>query len=70
MVYVGEERKGHACLLLPAYSAELHWIEVFWKKMKHEGLPLKSFTTCDLDLAIGKSGDSFGSKYQLTSARN
>lgn len=69
-MYVGEERKGYACLLLPAYSAELHWIKIFWKEMKHEELPLKTFTTNDLDQAIGKIGDSFGSKYLFTSAGN
>jgi hypothetical protein len=34
--------------------------------MKYEWLPFKTFTTTELEQAIDKIGDGFGSKYQLT----
>jgi len=44
----------------------LNRLEILWKKMKYEWLPFKTFTAVELEQAIDKIGDSFGSKYQLT----
>ena len=37
------ERKGLFLYFLPAYSPELNRIELLWKKVKHEWLPLKAW---------------------------
>jgi transposase len=58
--------KGMRFYFLPAYSPELNRIEILWKKIKYEWLPFKSFTPVELEIAIDKIGDGFGSEYQLT----
>lgn len=60
------KEKGRCFYFLPAYSPELNRIEILWKKMKYEWLPFKSFTSVELEQAIDKIVDGFGSEYQLT----
>ena len=60
------KEKGMRFYFLPAYSPELNRIEILWKKMKYEWLPFKSFTPDELEQAINKIQDGFGTEYQLT----
>jgi transposase len=60
------KEKGMRFYFLPPYSPELNRIEILWKKMKYEWLPFKSFTPVELEQAIDKIRDGFGSEYQLT----
>ncbi|MGZ4997521.1 MAG: IS630 family transposase [Methylobacter sp.] len=60
------KEKGMSLYFLPTYSPELNRIEILWKRMKYEWLPFKSFTPMELENAIDKIGDGFGSEYQLT----
>jgi len=59
------KEKGMRFYFLPAYSPELNRIEILWKKMKYEWLPFKSFTPDEVEQAINKIQDGFGTEYQL-----
>ena len=61
------EEKGLLFYFLPTYSPELNKIELLWKKIKYEWLPLKAWENWktfqqELSLVL----ESIGSKYKLT----
>ena len=61
------EQKGLAIYYLPTYSSELNKIEILWKKIKHEWLPLEAYQsyqklTEELDKVLSK----IGSLYKIT----
>ena len=61
------EKKGLLFYFLPTYSPELNAIELLWRKVKYEWLPLKAWENWktyqnELSLVL----DSIGSKFKLT----
>jgi transposase len=61
------EQKGLDIYYLPTYSSELNKIEMLWKKIKHEWLPLEAYQsyqklTEELDKVLSK----IGSLYKIT----
>lgn len=61
------EQKRLAIYYLPTYSSELNKIEMLWKKIKHEWLPLEAYQsyqklTEELDKVLSK----IGSLYKIT----
>jgi transposase len=61
------EQKRLAIYYLPTYSLELNKIEMLWKKIKHEWLPLQAYQsyqklTEELDKVLSK----IGSLYKIT----
>lgn len=61
------EKMGVFVLFLPAYSPELNLIELLWRKIKYEWLPLDIYssfqTMCDGLFEVLKG---IGSKYRIT----
>lgn len=54
---------------LPAYSPELNPIEILWRKIKHDWLPLSCYTGyANLKNAVLETLSGFGSKYQISFA--
>ena len=54
---------------LPPYSPELNLIEILWRKLKYEWLPLSAYLSAEsLREAIDEIIANYGSKYQLTFA--
>lgn len=52
---------------LPPYCPELNLIEILWRKIKYDWLPLSCYTSYDnLKSAVLETLSSFGSKYQIT----
>jgi len=59
------EGKGLRFCFLPPCSPELNRIEILWKKMMYEWLPLQSLTPPRLEHVIDQIGAGFGPEYQL-----
>lgn len=60
------EEKGLRFYFLPPYSPELNRIEILWRKIKYEWLPFRSYSSAELEHAIGRIGAGFGSQRKLT----
>ena len=59
--------QGLILFYLPAYSPELNLIEIFWRKLKYEWLPLSAYLSfVALKQAIAEIFDNVGEKYQIT----
>jgi hypothetical protein len=51
---------------LPPYCPELNLIEILWRKIKYDWLPLSSYTRYDyLKKAVMETLSGFGSQYQI-----
>ncbi|MCK5898808.1 MAG: transposase [Methylococcales bacterium] len=62
-------RTRYRVALLPTYSPELNLIEILWRKIKYEWLPLSaSVSYSDLKESVLKILNSFGKKYTITFA--
>ena len=60
------EERGLYLYLLPAYSPELNWIEMLWRKIKYEWLPLSAYLSYDsLKKSLMTTLKLVGSKYQI-----
>lgn len=60
------EERGLYVYPLPAYSPELNWIEMLWRKIKYEWLPLSAYLSYDsLKRALASVLKQVGSKYQI-----
>lgn len=65
----GWEARGLFVYPLSAYSPELNLIEVLWRKIKYEWLPLSAYESCQaLFRALQKVLAGVGSKYQINFA--
>jgi transposase len=52
---------------LPPYCPELNPIEILWRKIKHDWLPLSCYTCCaNLKTAVLEILGDFGYKYQIS----
>lgn len=61
------EAAGLYLLLLPPYCPELNLIEILWRKLKYEWLPLSAYQSFqDLQDALDKVLKGVGTKYQLS----
>ncbi len=59
--------QGLAIHFLPPYSPELNLIEILWRKIKYEWLPLKAYTSFQaLKSALADTLAGFGTKYRIT----
>ena len=59
--------RGVVVCYLPAYSPELNLIEILWRKIKYEWLPLSAYLSFDkLKKAVAEVIDGIGEKYQIT----
>jgi transposase len=64
------EEQGLYLLFLPPYSPELNLIEILWRKIKYEWLPVSAYQSFkDLSEALDEVLSGFGSKYRLSFAR-
>jgi transposase len=62
-------RKGLEVYYLPTYSSELNKIEILWKKIKYEWLPLEAYESYQkLTEEVDKVLSQVGSKYKITFA--
>lgn len=60
------EERGLYVYPLPAYSPELNWIEILWRKIKYEWLPLSAYLSYDsLKRSLASILKQVGSKYQV-----
>lgn len=60
-------RQGVALHWLPPYSPELNLIEILWRKIKYNWLPLRAYLSFDhLQSELKNILDQFGSKYTIT----
>lgn len=60
-------RQGVALHWLPPYSPELNLIEILWRKIKYQWLPLTAYLSFQhLKDELRKVLDQFRSKYQIT----
>jgi transposase len=65
----GWEAQGLFVYPLSAYSPELNLIEILWRKIKYEWLPLSAYESCQtLYRALKKVLVGVGSKYQINFA--
>lgn len=63
------EAAGLYLLFLPPYCPELNWIEMLWRKIKYEWLPLTAYQSFkDLTDALLDVLRQVGSKYRITFA--
>lgn len=61
--------KGLLVRYLPTYSSELNLIEIVWKFIKYQWLPLSAYQSfAHLKTAVQNILDGIGSKYQITFA--
>lgn len=61
--------KGLVVRHIPAYSPELNLIEILWRKIKYEWLPLSAFLNIEnLKSSLQTILSGFGQKYQITFA--
>ena len=59
--------KGVILHYLPPYSPELNSIEILWRKIKYDWLPLACYLSIEsLKHAVLEALDNFGTKYQIT----
>ena len=62
-------RKGLIVKYLPTYSSELNLIEIVWRFIKYQWLPLSAYLSFkDLKTALQGVLDGIGSKYRITFA--
>jgi hypothetical protein len=60
-------QQGVALHWLPPYSPELNLIEILWRKIKYQWLPLSAYLSFNhLKAKLQSILDHFGSKYNLT----
>ncbi|MER2531009.1 MAG: IS630 family transposase, partial [Candidatus Competibacter sp.] len=60
-------RQGVALHWLPPYSPELNLIEILWRKIKYQWLPLRAYLSFNhLQSELQSILDQFGSKYTIT----
>ncbi len=60
-------RQGVALHWLPPYSPELNLIEILWRKIKYQWLPLRAYLSFNhLKSELQSILDQFGSKYTIT----
>lgn len=60
------EERGLYVYPLSAYSPELNWIEMLWRKIKYEWLPLSAYLSYDsLKKSLANVLKQVGSKYQI-----
>jgi len=63
------EEAGMYLLFLPPYSPELNLIEILWRKLKYEWLPLSAYKSFkELKEELGNTLKEIGSKYRLSFA--
>lgn len=63
------EEDGMYLLFLPPYSPELNLIEILWRKLKYEWLPLSAYESFkDLKEELEDTLKEIGSKYRLSFA--
>jgi transposase len=66
----GWKAKGLFLVFLPPYSPELNLIEILWRKIKYEWLPVSAYQSFkDLTEALDEVLKGVGSKYRLNFAR-
>lgn len=59
--------QGLAVHYLPPYSPELNLIEILWRKIKYEWLPLSAYTSFSaLKSALASVLEQFGQKHRIT----
>jgi transposase len=64
------EEQGLYLLFLPPYCPELNLIEILWRKIKYEWLPISAYQSFkDLSEALDEVLRRVGSKYRLSFAR-
>ena len=64
------EEQGLYLLFLPPYCPELNLIEILWRKIKYEWLPISAYQSFkDLSEALDEVLRGVGSKYHLSFAR-
>lgn len=62
-------RQGVFLHFLPAYSPELNLIEILWRKIKYEWLPMNSYKSYEsLKKSVLEIFQGFGSKHTITFA--
>lgn len=62
-------RKGLIVKYLPTYSSELNLIEIVWRFIKYQWLPLSAYLSFqNLKIALQDVLDGIGSKYRITFA--
>ena len=65
----GWEEQGLYLLFLPPYCPELNLIEILWRKIKYEWLPISAYQSFkDLSEALDEVLRGVGSKYRLSFA--
>ena len=65
----GWEERGLYLLFLPPYCPELNLIEILWRKIKYEWLPVSAYQSFkDLSEALDEVLRGVGSKYRLSFA--
>lgn len=63
------EERGLTVKYLPTYSPELNLIEIIWRFIKYQWLPLSAYSSFkNLKLELQNVLDGIGSKYQITFA--
>jgi transposase len=66
----GLERKAVFVQFLPAYSSEFNYIEILWKRIKHQGLDIADWISTqtlkgkDLDI-LKKFGQEYVINFQI-----
>jgi hypothetical protein len=66
----GWKDKGLFLVFLPPYSPELNLIEILWRKIKYEWLPVSAYQSFkDLTESLDEVLKGIGSKYRLNFAR-
>lgn len=60
------EAQGLRLFFLPTYSPELNWIEMLWRKIKYQWLPLSAYQSVDsLFSQVEAICDQIGQEYHL-----
>ena len=63
------ERRGLHVFFLPSYCPELNLIELLWRKIKYEWLPVSAYESYKAFVqALDEVLSQVGSKYQITFA--
>ena len=61
------EALGVGIHFLPTYSPEFNLIEILWRKMKYEWLPLDAYNSyLELKKSVLETLENFGTKYTIT----
>jgi len=60
------EKRGLSFYFLPKYSPELNLIEIFWRFMKYQWIPVSAYESfSNLRKSIGKILSEYGSEYKI-----